>query len=199
MSHLRADSRNFAKKYFNYLNEIMGRVDLREIEQFIEVLLECRERGSTLFFIGNGGSAATASHFVNDLSIGTRSWDKPFRAVCLNDNSAVLTAIANDYGYEDIFTLQLQVQMKKGDVLVALSASGNSPNIIKAVEYANNHDLLTVGLTGFDGGKLKQIAKKTIHVPTNKGEYGPVEDIHMILDHLVHAYLKEICTNGNQA
>ncbi|MBI5139170.1 SIS domain-containing protein [Candidatus Nomurabacteria bacterium] len=184
------DPKNFAKNYFNYLNEIMGRIDLNEIAQFVEILLDSRERGSTIFFIGNGGSAATASHFVNDLSIGTRSWNKPWRAICLNDNIAVLTAIANDYGYEDVFVNQLKVQTKKEDVLVAISASGNSPNILKAVEYANTNGVLTIGLTGFDGGKLKQIAKKVIHVPTSNGEYGPVEDIHMILDHLVHTYIK---------
>jgi D-sedoheptulose 7-phosphate isomerase len=189
---------SFAKSYLNHLSEVFGRMDTTEIARFIEVLLSARDRAATLFFIGNGGSAATASHFVNDISIGTRSWRKPFRAVCLSDNIAGLTAIANDYGYEDVFVLPLKTQLKEGDVVVAISASGNSPNVIKAIEYANLHGAVTVGLTGFDGGKLRKTAKLAVHVPTDKGEYGPVEDVHMILDHLVHAYLIDQCAREDQ-
>ena len=109
---------------------------MSDIEKFTKVLLESRERASSVFFIGNGGSAATASHFANDIAIGTRTDEKPFRAISLCDNQAVITAIANDDGYEEIFSQQLQVLLKKQDVVIAISASGNSPNLIRAIETA---------------------------------------------------------------
>ena len=183
------DRADFARGYLSYLSKILAEMDTREIAAFIEALQGARDRGSMIFFIGNGGSAATASHFVNDICIGSRSWKKPFRAMCLSDNVAGLTAIANDYGYDEVFVLPLMAHMKSGDLVVAISASGNSANVVKAIEYANEHGATTVGLTGFDGGKLRKAAKITVHAPSNKGEYGPVEDVHMILDHLVGAYL----------
>ena len=182
----------FAKGYLDYLTRLLAEINLASVEAFIQVLLEARERGARVFFIGNGGSAATASHFANDMSIGSRAWNKPFRAVSLTDNVAILTAIGNDYGYDEIFTRQLQTQMKSGDVVVAISASGNSPNVVKAIEYANVRGAITVALTGFDGGKLRKMAGLGIHVTTNKGEYGPTEDVHLILNHLVGAFLMAI-------
>ena len=154
------------------------------------ILTDSRERGAHIFFIGNGGSAATASHFANDISIGTRvsHTDKPFKAMSLTDNMAVITAVGNDDGYEHIFTKQLQNFAKTGDVLVAISASGNSPNIIHTVEYAKTKGLKVIGLTGFDGGKLRELSDIRIHVQTRKGEYGPVEDVHMFVDHLIGTY-----------
>lgn len=184
---------DFARSYLEYVSKIMSQLDENEIAAFIEALVQARERDARIFFIGNGGSAATASHFANDVAIGCRSWERPFRAISLTDNVPVMTAIANDYGYEHIFTLQLKTMMRPGDVVVAISASGNSPNVINAVEWANENGATTIGLTGFDGGKLRAIAKSGVHVPTNKGEYGPVEDVHMILDHLVGAFLMHLC------
>ncbi len=183
------DEKAFVKGYFNYLNSVLNNISEDEIVSFINILFEARERESTIFFLGNGGGAATASHFANDIGIGTRSWDKPFKAMSITDNNAVMTAIGNDYGYEDVFLKQLQIFLKPNDVVVTISASGNSMNLVKATEYANNHSAITVGLTAFDGGKLKQLSQHGIHVPCNKGEYGPAEDAHMIIDHLVHAYI----------
>ena len=116
---------NFSKSYFSYLKEIFDKVRLSEIKSFIEVLLTARESGSTIFFIGNGGSAATASHFANDLAFGTNEYEKPFKVMSIVDNVPVLTALGNDYGYNDIFVRQLKVYGKKKDVLVGISASGN--------------------------------------------------------------------------
>lgn len=183
----------FARGYLNYLCDVLDRLDTQEIAAFAEVLWQARERAARIFFIGNGGSAATASHFANDLAIGTRTWAKPFRVISLTDNVAVLTAIANDYSYEELFVRQLMTLMVPNDVVVAISASGNSPNVVKAVEYANAHGAITVGLTAFDGGQLRQIARISVHAPTNKGEYGPAEDVHMVLDHLVGNYLMHAC------
>lgn len=183
----------FARGYLDYLKKVIDALDVEEIGAFARVLLDARERDARIFFIGNGGSAATASHFANDIAIGSRTWKKPFRAMSLTDNVAIMTAVANDYGYEEIFILQLKTVMQPGDVVVAISASGNSPNVLKAIEYANENGATTVGLTGFDGGKLRRLAKSAVHVPTSKGEYGPVEDVHMIFDHLVGAFLMHVC------
>ena len=175
----------FARAYLDYLVEVLSQIDTDAVAAFAEALLDARERGVRIFFVGNGGSAATASHFANDIGIGTRMYDKPFRAVSLTDNLATITAIANDDDYSEIFVRQLQIQMSAGDVVVAISASGNSPNVVKAVEYANRKGAATIALTGFDGGRLGQISELQVHIPTEKGEYGPAEDGHMILDHVV--------------
>jgi D-sedoheptulose 7-phosphate isomerase len=183
------DAVEFADAYLKYLSTVLAAIDRKQIARFIETLLDARERGATVFFIGNGGSAATASHFANDLAIGTNDYNRPFRVMSLTDNVAVLTAIGNDFGYEDIFSRQLRILGKKGDVLVAISASGNSPNLLKAFEAAKPMGIKTVALTAFDGGRMRKAADEGVHVPTDLKEYGPAEDAHMILDHLVGAYL----------
>ena len=183
------NSTEFAQKYASHLSEILMNIPFEEVTRFVDLLLESRAKKQTVFFIGNGGSAATASHFANDIGIGTRCDEDPFQVMALTDNQAMITAIANDFGYDYIFTKQLVGQMKKGDVLVAISASGNSPNIINAVEMAKSMGNKVVGLTGFDGGKLKEHSDIKIHIQTQKGEYGPVEDAHMFIDHLVGSYL----------
>lgn len=184
-----ADPAEFARAYLGYVQTVLQRIDVREIGRFIGTLLDARERGATVFFIGNGGSAATASHFANDLSIGTNEYDKPFRVLSLTDNVPVLTAIGNDFGYDQIFVRQLRVLSRKGDVVVGISASGNSSNLLQAFEYARSAGIKTVAITSFDGGKMKPMADEGIHVPTALKEYGPAEDAHMVLDHLVGAYL----------
>ena len=188
-------SSEYVRNYLSYLSELVLKLDRDEIVKVINLLLDARQSGKMIFFIGNGGSAATASHFANDLAIGTRSNSNPFRVMSLTDNNAVITAIANDYGYENVFVKQLEALYSKGDLLVAISASGNSPNLLKAVNFVKKRNGLTIGLTGFDGGKLKKIVDYVIHVPTDKGEYGPVEDIHMIFDHIIGTYLMYICRN----
>lgn len=183
------DVTGFAKGYLKYLAQLLEKLDCNEIAAFVSSIMSARERGVRVFFIGNGGSAATASHFANDLSIGSRCWERPYRVSSLTDNQAIITAIANDYGYEEIFVLQLKTMATPGDVLVAISASGNSSNLIKAVNFANKQDITTISLTGFDGGTLRPLCDLGVHIETPKGEYGPVEDIHMVLDHLCGAFL----------
>jgi D-sedoheptulose 7-phosphate isomerase len=185
----------FADRYFDHLRELFGRIERDEIAAFVQALLDARARGSRVFFIGNGGSATTASHFANDLAIGTKASARPFRVVSLTDNVATLTAIANDYGYAEVFTVQLKAYMEPNDVVVAISASGNSPNVVGAIRWANEHGAVTVGLTGFDGGQLRGLARVSLHVPTGAGEYGPVEDLHMIFDHLVSTYVRVVCSS----
>jgi D-sedoheptulose 7-phosphate isomerase len=186
----RADE--FAGAYLAYLTEILGSLDRRTIATFIDHLEEARRGQKTVFLIGNGGSAATASHMANDLSIGTLegNGEPPLRAMALTDNMAAVTAIANDRGFEDVFVRQLQVYYGAGDKLVAISASGNSPNVLAAAEWVKKRGGTVIGLVGFDGGKLKAACDVVIHVATPLGEYGPVEDVHMILDHLIFTWMR---------
>jgi D-sedoheptulose 7-phosphate isomerase len=189
----RLDAADFAHGYLEYLSEVLRAIDVDSIAAFAAILLDARERSAQVFFFGNGGSAATASHFANDLAIGTRSWDRPLRALSLTDNVPSLTAVANDYGYDEIFVRQLQTLMRAGDVVVGISASGNSPNVVKAIEYANEQGAISVGLTAFDGGALRRLSRCTVHIPTEKGEYGPAEDGHMVIDHLLGAFIQQAC------
>lgn len=180
----------FAEAYLAYLKGVLDGIEVAAVAHFIDTLLAARARGATVFFIGNGGSAATASHFANDLSFGTNDYERPFRVVSLTDNVPVLTALSNDFGYDEIFVRQLRVHGKEGDVLVAISASGQSPNLLKAFKFAAQAGIRTVAITGFDGGELRQMADESIHVATGPKEYGPAEDAHMVLDHLIYSYLR---------
>jgi D-sedoheptulose 7-phosphate isomerase len=179
---------DFADGYLGYLAQVFARIDREAIALFVQALERARADGATVFFCGNGGSAATASHFQNDL---TRWRTDPMKVVSLTDNVAVITALGNDYGYDRIFVMQLEPLLSEGDVVVAISASGNSPNVVQAIEFANERKAVTVGLTGFDGGRLGELCQIHVHVPSARGEYGPVEDAHMVLDHLVMSYLWE--------
>ena len=183
------DPEIFAKNYLDYLSQVLQNISTKEIAIFTASLLDARERGASIFFAGNGGSAATASHFANDLAIGTNDYQKPFRVISLTDNIAILTALGNDFGYDEIFVRQLRVLGKKSDLLVCISASGNSINLINAFKFAKSIGIKTIALTAFDGGEMKNIADEGIHVPTELREYGPAEDAHMVLDHLVSGYL----------
>ena len=146
----------FSKNYFDYLSTIFKKIDEKAIQKMVEVILIAREKNKTIFFIGNGGSAATASHFANDLAIGTRTSGKPFKVMSLTDNNAVLTAIGNDFGYENLFVKQLEAYLKDGDIIVAISASGNSPNIINAIEFGKLRNCTTIGTKRFWWRKIKR-------------------------------------------
>ena len=183
-------SKKFSDEYLEYLTILISQLDRSTISQFADLLLQSRENKTTTFFLGNGGSASTATHFVNDVSLGSRQFEKPFRAISLCDNQAVITAIANDDGYENIFLQQLQTLATAGDTIVCISASGNSKNLIKAIEYARENNIYVVGLTAFDGGYLKDNCDLNIHVPTKIGEYGPAEDLHMVICGLVGSYFR---------
>ena len=184
------DVSQFSENYIQYVSEVIKNINIENIKKFIEILLEAKQKKSTVYFIGNGGSASTASHFANDLAIGTNSWKNPLKVISLVDNNAIMTAIANDYGFEEVFLRQVKIYCKKDDVLVAISASGNSGNLLSSIKFANSFGINTVALTSFDGGQLKNLAKHCIHVPTELKEYGPAEDAHLIINHLVMSYLK---------
>lgn len=186
------DPAQFARAYLDYLSGLLRGLDPKAIAAFIQELESARLEGNTVFVIGNGGSAATASHMANDLSVGAYPAEgPPFRVLALTDNVAALTAIGNDAGYENLFLYQLRAHYRTGDRLIAISASGNSPNVVEAARWMKKHGGRIVALVGFDGGELKRLADVLVHVQTPKGEYGPVEDIHMIMDHLIYSWLKK--------
>ena len=185
-------SKKFSDDYLNYISELISQLDRSHISQFVDHVLGVRDNKQTIFFLGNGGSASTASHFVNDISLGSRQFENPFRAVSLCDNQAVITAIANDDGYENIFLQQLQTQAKSGDSMVCISASGNSQNLVKAVEWSKANGIYTISLTAIDGGYLEQHTDLNIHVPTKIGEYGPAEDLHMVICGLIGSYFRAL-------
>jgi len=178
--------KSFAKKYIKNLIRVLKKVDSNVIEDIITLLESTKGR---VYILGNGGSSATASHMVNDLGVGLkRRKIKKFDVISLSDNAPVCSAIANDTGYENIFYLQLKDILRPDDLIIALSCSGNSKNILKAVKYARKKKVKVIGITGFDGGKLQRLSDVNFHVATDKGEYGLVEDVHMILDHIIYSY-----------
>jgi D-sedoheptulose 7-phosphate isomerase len=184
---------SFAKKYFDYLSKLLLQIDTKSIAAFVEELESARNDGNTIFVIGNGGSAATASHLANDIGMVMVKQNEnktPFRVLSLSDNVSIMTAIANDYGYQDVFLDQLKIHFKTGDKLIAISASGNSPNLITAANWVKENGGKVIGFLGFDGGKLKDISDVSILINTPNGEYGPVEDVHIIMDHLVTSWLQ---------
>ena len=179
----------FVKDYLTRLKSILDDVDPDIINEIICSFEETIQNKSRIFIIGNGGSSATASHMVNDLGAGLRRRNlRNFDVLSLNDNSPVVSAIANDIGYENIFFMQMKGLLNPADVIVAISCSGNSPNIVKAVDYAKKIGCKVIGLTGFDGGQIKQKSDICFHINVPNGEYGLVEDAHMILDHIIYSY-----------
>ncbi len=182
------------KDYFKEFNEIFHSISLDSIEKFASLLEEAYFKDKNIFIIGNGGSASIASHFACDLGKGTinnffSNKNKRFKVNSLSENIPLISAYGNDLGYENIFSEQLKNLMNPGDILVAVSSSGNSPNIIKAVKTAKEGKLFVIGLSGFKGGMLKELADLSIHIP--KEHYGCVEDLHMLILHSVAYFLKE--------
>ena len=181
-----AQSEVLLERYRRRTSEVLDRIDLSAVAAAVERLVDAWERGALILLTGNGGSASTASHFANDLVKATRvPGGRPFRAVSLGDNVASLTAQANDHGYESVFSAQMNGLFGPGDVLIAISASGDSPNVVAAAQRARELGGTTIALTGFTGGRLAELAQDVIHVPTEPGEYGPVEDCHLILNHMI--------------
>jgi D-sedoheptulose 7-phosphate isomerase len=178
---------------YHYISDHINLVEqlpLHLVEQVLKVLREARFKGSQIFTMGNGGSAATASHFVCDLAKNTRKGNlPPFRVYGLADNLPILMAYANDEGYENVFAQQLVNQVRPGDVVIAFSCSGNSPNVIRAVEVAKENAAKTIAFTGFDGGRLGKMVDINICIPSTSLEH--VEDIHLMLEHMICATLRE--------
>lgn len=184
---LRKTNSNFGlgiNHYLNNLVETIHSLDIKNIEKFIELILETYKNDGNIYIFGNGGSGSTASHFCGDFMKGiSYGLSKKFKVICLNDNIPSITAIANDISYEDIFIEQLKNFLKRKDLVIGISGSGNSANIIKALEFANKIGARTIAMCGFDGGKIRKIASLTIHAKINDMEIS--EDIHLILVHCI--------------
>jgi D-sedoheptulose 7-phosphate isomerase len=175
--------------YWHELASIMQTMTFDTLTKAAELLLDCYRRGSTVFILGNGGSAATASHFACDLAKGTRAAGLPaFRVVSLSDNVPLMTAWANDTNYERIFAEQLSTLIRPADIVIAISASGNSPNILAAARVARKLGAYTIGLTGQDGGKLSRLVDLAIYVPAQSIEQ--VEDAHLVIAHSLCVVLR---------
>lgn len=186
----RLQATEFTRRYLRFVADLLTRVDDAAVARVIEVLLDARDHDRMVFLVGNGGSAATAGHFANDLALGVRPPGRPVRAVNLAAGMATLTAAANDCGYEEVFRRQLEALLRPGDVVVALSVSGRSPNVLSAVRYANERGGVTVALTGSDGGPLRALAQVSVHVPSGPHDFGPVEDVHLVCQHVVSGFLR---------
>lgn len=183
------------EEYLGGLRHCLDEMAAQDINEIAGIIYDAYCKGRQVFIMGNGGSAATASHFANDLRKGSTVEGKSrVQATSITDNIALITAIANDEDYSSIFTGQLLDQLKPGDVVVAISSSGNSPNILKAIEYAGSVGAVTVGFAGFGGGRLKELAHKCIVLSSR--DYGQVEDAHLSLAHIVSYMVKERMVNG---
>ncbi len=192
MKEVVCEVKQIAAAYLRTLEMLLRQVDVDAIERIFQRLRDARDRGAMIYVAGNGGSASTASHWVNDLGKATkRSGHMPMRVISLSDNVSWLTALANDEGYERVFTGQLENFARHGDVLVAISASGNSVNLVRAVELARTRGVVTIGFLGFDGGVLKDKVDECLWLPTEKGAYGLVEDGHAVLCHLLTTCLTQ--------
>ena len=178
------------QNYISHLQGVLERLTLADVQSSIDVIMEAYYAEKQIFVIGNGGSASTASHLACDLGKGTSVPGKPrFRVISLTDNIATMTAWANDVSYEDVFVEQLKNLVNPGDVVLGISASGNSENVIRALRYASEIGCKTVGWSGFGGGILAEICD--INVVVDSHQYGPVEDVHLILNHILHAWIRE--------
>jgi len=184
----------FVKDYMKNLKNELDTLEIQKIVKVVDVLFDAWKDGKQVFIFGNGGSASTASHFACDLGKGTlqRVYDqneKRFRVMSLTDNVAIMTAFANDLSYEDIFVQQLNNLVNPGDVVIGLTGSGNSPNVVKAMDFAKKNRATTIAFLGFEGGKVKDIVDH--YILFKSSHYGRLEDSHLILEHLITSYLKE--------
>jgi D-sedoheptulose 7-phosphate isomerase len=180
--------------FLHRVGEELARIDPREVRALADLIYDCYEHGRTVFVCGNGGSGSNASHFCEDLGKGTlrrEDFDndskKRLRVLSLTDNTPYILAWGNDEGFDRVFVEQLKNLARDGDALVAISGSGNSPNVLRAVEWANRHGLKTFGCTGFNGGKLRTLAQLGLHVPLD--DMGIVESIHLTAFHWVVDHL----------
>jgi D-sedoheptulose 7-phosphate isomerase len=186
-----ADSaQDYARRYADHLSDLLHRLDYAALDGIVEAFEAASRAGATVYFAANGGSAAAATHWVNDLVAGAYQGGQPgFRAVSLADNVATVTALGNDAGYENVFVRQLQVMMDPQDLLYVMSVSGNSENVLRAVDYAKSIGAKSIGIAGMDGGKLLERCDIALHVPATPDEYGPVEDVFAVLEHMISGYL----------
>ena len=175
---------DYISEYLEMEKKTIESLNREELLSVVNTFLDVYEKEGTIYVFGNGGSASTASHMANDYNKGLNEFlDKKFRFVCLNDNVATLMSIANDISYEEVFRMQLRGKLEEKDLVGGISGSGNSMNVINAISYAKEMGVKTVGLCGYEGGKLKALSDVVLHVKLNNMQI--VEDIHLIFNHLL--------------
>lgn len=178
------DFKKAIKEYYNREIRIIQNLNIDEINDAMNAIYDSYKKDGTIYVCGNGGSAATASHMQNDFNKGISEYvDRKFNFYCLNDNVATIMAIANDIGYEEIFRFQMRNKIKKNDLFIGISGSGNSKNVLNAAEYAKEQGIPVIGITGYSGGKLRELADYNMHV--NENDMQIAEDIHMTFDHMM--------------
>ncbi len=186
----------YFNQYIENLNYILNEIDIMSVHDLINEMVESTRAGKRIFLIGNGGSAATCNHMVTDFGVGCMkapNCNLAFNMISLCNNNSVITAISNDDYYQNVYSHQLKLYCNQGDLLIIISASGNSINLINAAQYANEHNINTYGILGFDGGRLKYMCKKSIHIKSEINQYGLVEDVALILNHIMSNWVKISC------
>lgn len=171
--------------YLSRVSQAIESIDEQKVLEFVDLMCGLRRRDCKVLVCGNGGSSTTASHMATDLGVGSQKVGCGIRIISLSDNMAAVTAIGNDVSFVEVFAAQVQLLGSDGDMLIAISASGNSPNVIEAALRARDQGMTVVGITGFSGGRLKGLADISVHVTTADGDYGVAEDAHMIINHIV--------------
>jgi D-sedoheptulose 7-phosphate isomerase len=181
--------KHFAE-YRGKLDALLNQVNIDDLDAALTAMITAFKNGKTVYACGNGGSAATASHMQCDFAFFVRYFSK-FRPkfIALTDNVPMLTAVGNDTTYDDIFVEQMRGRFEAGDVLICISASGNSENVVRAAQFAGELGGTSIAFVGFTGGRLKEIADIALYTENPKGDYGTVEDLHMIYDHVMVSYL----------
>ena len=179
--------------YCNDLRSMINNIDIKSISDFLNLMKDAAKSGRKIYICGNGGSASTASHFTGDYNKGLKDYEFDF--ICLSDNLPTIMAIANDISYDEIFRYQVKNKLRSNDIVIGISGSGNSQNIVNVLDYAKQCGAYTVGITGYDGGKVKQMVDLAIHFPINDMQV--VEDLHLILNHMTMRILKEEKENEN--
>lgn len=184
MEHIMMNISEFATNYLSGIQSLLSHFDTRNFERIVDKILEAYDGQKRIFVMGNGGSGATASHFTCDINKGCcMGLDKKFKMICLNDSIPTLLALANDVSYDAVFVEQLKNFFLPGDLVIGISGSGNSPNVLRAIEYARMHQGITVGLCGFSGGKLAALADIAWIAPVE--DMQKIEDMHMIVVHMI--------------
>lgn len=178
------DFKKAIKEYYDREIKVIRDLNLDEINEAMNAIYDAYNKGGTIYVCGNGGSAATASHMQNDFNKGISEYvEKKFNFYCLNDSVSTMMAVANDIGYEEVFRFQLRNKIKKDDLFIGISGSGNSKNVLNAAEYAKEKGIKVIGITGYGGGKLKEMADYSMHV--NENDMQIAEDVHMTFDHMM--------------
>lgn len=185
----------YFRQYCREMIHTLNTLSVSDIDAILNILWNAYQKKKKIYVVGNGGSAATASHYACDLGKGTAvAGKKRFKIMSLNDNIVHMTAIANDLSYDNVFKEQLENVLEPEDILICISASGNSSNLVQAVTYANSINATTIGILGFNGGKIRELTDANIVV--NNFNYGQVEDIHLIVGHVISQYFRQIIAEG---